>query len=138
MGTVGDPATPYEWSEEMAEALGDTYLLTYEGDGHTAFLRGGECVEDAVLGYLVDLELPEGDLSCPAVAEAGGAFTDLAGQLVDELVAQGLPADVATCIADNLEETLGAAGLEELLLSEDVEELTVLVTEATLACVTGN
>jgi pimeloyl-ACP methyl ester carboxylesterase len=135
VGTVGDPATPYEWSREMAAALGDTYLLTYEGDGHTAFLRGGDCIEDAVVGYLVDLGLPQGPLSCPAPSGPEAFEGGLAAQLLEELVDQGLPRNIAECIIESLEEELGASGLEQLLLENDPERITALLTEVTVACV---
>ncbi|MFM7064810.1 MAG: alpha/beta hydrolase, partial [Actinomycetes bacterium] len=81
IGTVGDPATPYEWSVAMAGALGSATLLTYEGTGHTAFLRGGPCVDDAVVRYLVDLKVPAAGTRCPAVAEGSGF-----GGIRDEIV----------------------------------------------------
>lgn len=138
VGTLGDPATPYDWSREMAAALGDTYLLTYEGDGHTAFLRGGDCVDDAVVGYLVDLDLPEGPLSCPAPSGEDAVVGGMAAQLLEELVDQGLPRSIAECIVEALEEELGASGLEQLLLENDPERITSLLTEVTVACVGGS
>lgn len=138
VGTVGDPATPYEWSEQMNEALVGSVLLTYEGDGHTAFLRGGPCIDDAVVAYLVDLALPEAGTSCPAnEGSAGTGVGDLREQLIEELAAAGLPESVAKCIADRLEEDLGTSGLEDLLLGGDPEELTQKITDITLACMAG-
>lgn len=138
VGTVGDPATPYEWSEQMTEALGGSVLLTYEGDGHTAFMRGGPCIDDAVVAYLVDLELPEAGTSCPAdKGSAGTGIGDLREQLIEELAAAGLPESVAKCIADRLEDDLGTSGLEDLLLGGDPEELTQKVTDITLECMAG-
>jgi pimeloyl-ACP methyl ester carboxylesterase len=138
VGTLGDPATPYEWSEQMTQALGGSVLLTYEGDGHTAFMRGGPCVDDAVVAYLVDLELPGPGTSCPAnTSSAGTGVGDLREQLIEELAAAGLPESVAKCIADRLEEDLGTTGLEDLLLSGDPEELTQKVTDITLECMAG-
>ncbi len=63
IGTTGDPATPYEWSVEMAEVLSSGVLYTVEAEGHTAFLSV-PCVEDVVVDYLVDLELPDVGSSC--------------------------------------------------------------------------
>lgn len=138
VGTLGDPATPYEWSEQMNQALAGSVLLTYEGDGHTAFLRGGPCVDDAVVAYLVNLELPETGTRCPANEQASGTgIGDLRDQLVEELVGAGLPESVATCIADSLEEDLGPDGLEDLLLSGDPDELTSKITDITLECMSG-
>ena len=63
IGTTGDPATPYEWSIEMADSLSSGVLYTVEADGHTAFLSVS-CVDGVVADYLVDLELPEQGASC--------------------------------------------------------------------------
>lgn len=54
VGTTGDPATPYEWAESLADQLESGRLLTYDGEGHTAFGRGSRCVDDTVESYLVD------------------------------------------------------------------------------------
>ncbi len=138
VGTVGDPATPYQWSEEMTAALTGSVLLTYEGDGHTAFLRAGPCIDDAVVSYLTDLTLPAAGTRCPVTEESGAAiFSGVREQLIDEITAAGLPEDVANCIADTLEEELGTAGLSELLLSDDVDKVTEMVTRITLACTAG-
>jgi pimeloyl-ACP methyl ester carboxylesterase len=65
IGTTGDPATPYQWSVEMAEVLSSGVLYTVEADGHTAFLSV-PCVDDVVIDYLVDLELPAENSGCAA------------------------------------------------------------------------
>jgi hypothetical protein len=39
-------------------------LVTYEGDVHTAYRSLSDCVDDALTGYLVDLEVPEDGLRC--------------------------------------------------------------------------
>lgn len=54
IGTRFDPATPYEWSVQMRSALPTSALVTFEGDGHTAFASGVRCVDDAVTQYLLD------------------------------------------------------------------------------------
>ena len=65
IGTTGDPATPYQWSVEMAEVLSSGVLYTVEADGHTAFLSV-PCVDEVVIDYLVDLELPGENSGCAA------------------------------------------------------------------------
>ncbi len=67
IGTTGDPATPYEWSVEMAELLSSGVLYTVEAEGHTAFLSV-PCADAVVVDYLVDLELPDQGSSCTADA----------------------------------------------------------------------
>jgi pimeloyl-ACP methyl ester carboxylesterase len=65
IATTGDPATPYEWGVQLADELETAVLLSVEGDGHTAFGGGNRCVDDLVVEYLVNLELPDGELRCP-------------------------------------------------------------------------
>ncbi len=64
VGTTRDSATPYEWSEELAEALDSGVLLTWEGDGHTAYRSGDACVDRAVDSYLLGTEVPEDGTVC--------------------------------------------------------------------------
>lgn len=56
VGTTGDPATPYEEAESLADQFPGGMLLTYEGLGHTAYGRANACVTDAVDAYLTDLK----------------------------------------------------------------------------------
>lgn len=63
VGTTGDPATPYEWSTAMAEQLEHSVLLTWEGEGHTAYGKGS-CIDDAVDEFFIDGILPEDGLRC--------------------------------------------------------------------------
>lgn len=64
VGTTGDPATPYEWSVSLADQLESGRLLTWEGEGHTAYGRAGDCVGDAVDAYLLRGDVPQEDLTC--------------------------------------------------------------------------
>ncbi|TDE94277.1 alpha/beta hydrolase [Occultella glacieicola] len=63
IGTTRDPATPYEWAESMADQLSSGVLLTYDGDGHTAY-GAGSCIDDAVDDFLVEGTVPDDGLSC--------------------------------------------------------------------------
>lgn len=65
VGTKGDPATPYEESPALAKMLGVGTVLTWEGDGHTAY-PWTRCITNAVDKYLIDLKVPAADTSCPA------------------------------------------------------------------------
>ncbi|MFD4629684.1 alpha/beta hydrolase [Streptomyces sp. NPDC058284] len=56
VGTTGDPATPYEEAESLAEQFPGGMLLTYDGVGHTAYGRSDTCVTTAVDDYLIDLK----------------------------------------------------------------------------------
>jgi len=64
VGTTGDPATPYENTAELAKMLGTGHVLTWEGEGHTAY-PSTKCIVDAVDGYLIDLKVPQEGLRCP-------------------------------------------------------------------------
>ncbi|MFJ7158376.1 alpha/beta hydrolase [Streptomyces sp. NPDC101118] len=65
VGTRGDPATPYRWTEETAARLGRTVVLDHKGEGHVAY-RASPCVRERVNAFLVDGSLPHGTRSCPA------------------------------------------------------------------------
>lgn len=67
VGTKYDPATPLAWAESMADALDSAVLVTYEGDGHTAYSRGGKCVQEPLDNYLLTGEVPRDGLTCPKV-----------------------------------------------------------------------
>ncbi len=136
VGTVGDPATPYEWSEQMSAALEGSVLLTYEGDGHTAFLRGGSCIEQAVVDYLVDLVLPAAGTRCPAQSQEA-SFTPLRDEVVSQMESAGLPAEVAACVVDGIIDDLGESAFNELVLSGDQEKLARLVTAQAMRCATA-
>ncbi|SDQ17445.1 alpha/beta hydrolase [Quadrisphaera sp. DSM 44207] len=64
VGTTGDPATPYAWSQALADQLSSGRLLTWDGEGHTAYRRGSACVDAAVDGYLLDGVLPGEGATC--------------------------------------------------------------------------
>jgi pimeloyl-ACP methyl ester carboxylesterase len=64
VGTTGDPATPYEWAVSLADQLDSGVLVTYEGEGHTAYNKSNQCVADAVERYLIDGVVPESDPKC--------------------------------------------------------------------------
>lgn len=65
VGTTNDPATPYKNSVTLARSLPGATLLTYRGDGHTAYLgQHGPCVDDPITQYLVDGTRPPNDVTC--------------------------------------------------------------------------
>ena len=53
VGTTRDPATPYRWAQSLAAQLSSGTLLTYEGDGHTAYGRGSDCIDTTINAYLL-------------------------------------------------------------------------------------
>ncbi|MGW4230371.1 alpha/beta hydrolase [Streptomyces sp. NPDC004980] len=64
VGTTRDPATPYKWAESLAEQLSSGTLLTYVGDGHTAYGRGSDCVDTAINTYLLEGTPPKDGKKC--------------------------------------------------------------------------
>ena len=64
IGTTRDPATPYEWAVRLREQLSSASLITFEGDGHTAYTRSNECVDEAVDAYYLEGTLPKDGLRC--------------------------------------------------------------------------
>jgi pimeloyl-ACP methyl ester carboxylesterase len=65
VGTTGDPATPYEQTPKLADMLGVGVVLTWQGEGHTAYPQT-RCITNAVNRYLVDLTVPAKGTTCPA------------------------------------------------------------------------
>lgn len=66
VSTTGDPATPYEEGVKLADDLESGVLLSFDGEGHTAYSAyGDQCVMDTVDAYLVDGIVPPDDSWCP-------------------------------------------------------------------------
>ena len=55
VGTTGDPATPYDWAVSLSEQLESGMLLTFEGEGHTAYGKNS-CIDQLVEHYLISGE----------------------------------------------------------------------------------
>ncbi|MEY4275733.1 MAG: hypothetical protein RIS26_196 [Actinomycetota bacterium] len=65
VGTTGDPATPFEQSVALAhDVLAKGFLITFKGEGHTAYGRSNECVSSAVDGFLIDGNVPSSEPIC--------------------------------------------------------------------------
>ena len=64
VGTTHDPATPYRWAQGLAKQLKSGVLLTYEGEGHTAYMRGSACIDRAVDGYFLRGQPPARGTTC--------------------------------------------------------------------------
>ena len=62
VSTTHDPATPYQSGVDLARQLSAS-LISFDGTQHTVVFRGSQCVDTAVVNYLVDLTAP-GDLHC--------------------------------------------------------------------------
>lgn len=64
VGTTGDPATPYGWGQSFAKNLDNSIFVTWEGEGHTAYGRAGDCLNKPLDAYLLNGALPEDGLTC--------------------------------------------------------------------------
>ncbi len=132
IGTTGDPATPYQWAVEMAEVLSSGVLYTVEADGHTAFLSV-PCVDDVVIDYLVDLELPDENSGCASETSAE-VFAPAGEGELDQVIA------LFDCLRDNGVD-LPEISVGDLLADPNGEELLDLLDptdpafgRAALAC----
>jgi pimeloyl-ACP methyl ester carboxylesterase len=63
VGTVNDPATPFAWSQALAKQLSRGVLLTFDGDGHTAYYQGSKCIDEIVDNFYLTGEAPA-DIIC--------------------------------------------------------------------------
>jgi pimeloyl-ACP methyl ester carboxylesterase len=64
VGTTNDPATPYVWAQNLSRELENGHLVTYKGEGHTAYNKSNACVNNAVDGFLVHGTVPKEDPKC--------------------------------------------------------------------------
>jgi pimeloyl-ACP methyl ester carboxylesterase len=65
VGTTGDPATPYGQAVSVAtKVLSNGHLVTFNGEGHTAYGRSNECVANAVDNYFIKSLVPSSDPGC--------------------------------------------------------------------------
>ncbi|WP_345566857.1 alpha/beta hydrolase [Nonomuraea rosea] len=66
IGGKGDPATPYQWATKLTDQLKTGVLVTYEGEGHGAYLSGNGCVMNTVDAYVLKGKVPAKGTSCTA------------------------------------------------------------------------
>jgi len=64
VGTTNDPATPYAGTAKLANMLGVGQVLTWQGEGHTAYPQTA-CITNAVDNYLINLQMPPKNTVCP-------------------------------------------------------------------------
>jgi pimeloyl-ACP methyl ester carboxylesterase len=65
VGTINDPATPYVQTAKLATMLGNSTVVTWQGQGHTAYPQT-TCIRSAIDAYLTDLTVPPAGTTCPA------------------------------------------------------------------------
>lgn len=65
IGTTGDPATPYEQAVALAnEVLENAQLVTFNGEGHTAYGLESKCINRTVDNYFIKNVVPSEDPDC--------------------------------------------------------------------------
>jgi len=65
VGTTNDPATPYKQAVNFAhKVLSHGWLLTYEGEGHTAYGSSNACIANTVDDFLIKNKLPSKEKTC--------------------------------------------------------------------------
>ena len=65
IGTTGDPATPYQEAVSLAHnVLANGFLLTFKGEGHTAYGRSNDCIANVVDDFFLTGALPESEPTC--------------------------------------------------------------------------
>jgi pimeloyl-ACP methyl ester carboxylesterase len=64
LGTSRDPATPLKWAQALSAQLESGVLVERDGDGHTAYNAGNECIDSIVKDYLLDGDVPADGTSC--------------------------------------------------------------------------
>lgn len=65
IGTTGDPATPYEQAVALANrVLKNGQLITFNGEGHTAYGLESSCINNAVDDFFIKNVVPTEDPDC--------------------------------------------------------------------------
>jgi hypothetical protein len=64
IGTLRDPATPYEWAVGLSKIFSGSILITLDADGHTGQGRGSECVDKAFDSLLIRGKTPVKNIAC--------------------------------------------------------------------------
>lgn len=64
LGVTGDPATPYQQAQWMAQQLESAVLVTWKGSGHSAWSLGNQCLKDSVTSYINDGTVPKDGKIC--------------------------------------------------------------------------
>jgi hypothetical protein len=52
------------WAKSLAEQLDSGHLVTYTGEGHTAYNKSNACVNNAVDAYFLKGTVPATDPRC--------------------------------------------------------------------------
>ena len=63
VGTTCDPATPCRWAESLADQLDGGGLVTFNGEGHTAY-GNNSCINQVIDDYFLTGATPSADPQC--------------------------------------------------------------------------
>ena len=66
MASTRDALTQYGWANDTARAFPDSRIITYVGAQHTPYLEGSSCTDKYGTAYLIALQRPELDATCPS------------------------------------------------------------------------
>ncbi|AYG04681.1 alpha/beta hydrolase [Gryllotalpicola protaetiae] len=64
VSATGDPETPHSNAVAVHARMSNTRLLIRDGDGHTSYNGGNNCVDSAVDAYLMSGTLPQDNTHC--------------------------------------------------------------------------
>jgi pimeloyl-ACP methyl ester carboxylesterase len=64
IATTHDPATPIAWADVFAQEAGGAVVLVREGDGHTGYREGSQCIDAAVDAFVLTGVLPAAGTVC--------------------------------------------------------------------------
>ena len=64
IGTTYDPATPLKWGKALAKQLGDAVFVQFNGDGHTAYYSGSNCIDKIVDDFFLNGTEPAANTIC--------------------------------------------------------------------------
>lgn len=65
--STGDATTPWVWGRGLANTFEKSRTVTYNSTTHGMIAVPSPCVSGAAEWYLLNLELPRKDVSCPYV-----------------------------------------------------------------------
>jgi pimeloyl-ACP methyl ester carboxylesterase len=139
VGTVNDPATPYEWAGQLRDALQPAArLVTWEGEGHTAYLKS-DCVTERIDAFLVELRQPDDGTRCPADAEdRAQAFAGLAPDLAEVFRDQvGLGEREAECVSRKVADRITATDLVTIYAGDLPPDVAASIGQAVAECADG-
>lgn len=128
IGSVGDPATPYAWMSQMADALGTPKRITYSGTGHGVALSQ-PCVSAQLVAFLTD-PVAFTPTDCEQNPDERDIYATIAGQFTD----LGLPGSTIECIVEGLKERISPLAIAADDGSDIDSELLTEISRIAIGC----